>query len=48
VDTVRRGQASVVELNLHVDDVGDAGANHLDHLVVVPDAAAHRDAVGHP
>ena len=48
LDAVGLGQRRVVELDLHVDDVGDAGAGHLRHLVVRPDTAPDRDAVGHP
>ena len=48
LDAIGLGEASVVELDLHVDDVGDTGADHLDHFVIVPDAAANSDAVGHP
>jgi hypothetical protein len=45
---VRLGQLAVIELNLHVDDVGDAAARHLRHVLFIPNTAAHGNAVGNP
>ena len=38
------GQRSVVELNLHIDDMGDTGAGDFCHIRGRPDTAAQSDS----
>src|SRR5215475_3489532 len=47
-DTVWFSQLAIVELDLHVDDVGNTAADHRDHVEFVPDTPADRQPVGHP
>ena len=42
------GQPGVVELDLHIDDVGNHGRHPFDHFLVVPDTSTHPNLVGHP
>src|SRR5205085_5458962 len=44
LDAIGLGEGRVIELDLHVDDVGDAGGGDFAHVRFRPDAAADRDA----
>src|SRR5579863_8391420 len=41
-------QGRVVEFNLHVKNVGDAGACDLCHVLRRPDTTSDRNSTGHP
>ncbi len=45
---IRWRQLSVIELDLHVDDVRDPLSRHLRHVLGVPNSAPHRNPLGQP
>src|SRR6185312_16052695 len=47
-DAVGHAEVAIVELNLHVDDVGYALVHHFDHFHFVPDAPTDRNTIGDP
>src|SRR4051812_27500372 len=47
-DSMGSSQLTVVELNLHVDDVSYSSAGHLLHVFGALDSPAHRDAIHDP
>ncbi len=48
LDPVRFRQSRIIELDLHIDDVGYTPAHQIRHLLVYPDSAPNRYSVGDP
>src|SRR5689334_18008831 len=47
-NAIRHAEMAIVELNLHVDDMGYALIRHLHHFRLGPDTSPNRNAVSHP
>jgi hypothetical protein len=47
-DAVGHAEVAIVELNLHVNDVGYTLVHHFDHLHFIPDAPTDRKTIGNP
>ena len=47
-DPMRFGERGIIELNLHINNVRDAGAGHNGHVVRRPNASAQRNSSRHP
>src|SRR5258708_4988809 len=48
LDAMFHSQSGVVELDLHVDDMRDACARHVLHIIRPPDPPPHRNSVTQP
>src|SRR5579862_9526846 len=47
-NSMRHCERAVIELNLHIDNVGDARSCYFRHLLGSPDSSTNRDAVSDP
>ncbi len=48
LDAMFHSQSGVVELDLHVDDMRDACARHVRHIIRRPDPASDRNSASQP
>jgi len=45
---IRFSHGTIIELDLHVDDVGYSHRDQLFHILVIPYTTSDRNAIGHP